>query len=177
MKGLIFKELISMMEGAVGEDTTEEILDSLDLKSGAAYTSTGTYDHNEVIGIVTKLSQVSGIEGGDLVKSFGKHLLRSFSKLHPDYFEKPNALELFKSIDNYIHVEVKKLNPDAELPRIDVEELDEKSFTITYNSERPFAQLAQGLIEETCIHFNESYKISSESVEDPCHRKFLLERI
>ena len=37
MKGLIFTELLSMVESKFGEDFTEDLIMSLDLKSGAAY--------------------------------------------------------------------------------------------------------------------------------------------
>ncbi len=175
MKGLIFTELLSMMETTFGEDFTEELIDGLDLQSGAAYTSVGNYDYNEALTIVTKLSEKSGMPVNALVKAFGKHLLKAFYKFHPEYFNKTSALDFLGSVDNFIHVEVKKLNPETELPKLNFKIIDDKVTKIEYSSTKPFADLAEGLIEETFEHYNESFTISSEG-DDPFQRTFVLTR-
>ncbi len=174
MKGLVFKELISMMEQEFGEEFTEELLDEVELPSGGAYTSVGTYDHSEILALVTKLAEKSGHPGSALVKAFGKHLLKTFHGFHPEYFDRKDSIEFLKSVDQYIHVEVKKLTPEAELPKIDVVDASNGDIEIFYQSKRPFADLAEGLIEATVEHYKDSYELNVKDRSNPCERQFVL---
>ena len=175
MKGLVFKELISLIEDKFGDELADEILDSIDLESGGSYTSVGTYDHSEILAIVTLLSQKTGVGARDLVKTFGKHLLEVFYKSHPDYFQGHTAQSFLSSVDNYIHVEVKKLYPKADLPKILFED-QEDGIVIEYKSSKPFADLAEGLIEKTFEHFNENVNIETSDVEIKTERRFSIKK-
>ena len=73
MKGIVFKEFIGMVESAFGEETVEKIIDKSNLESEGAYTSVGTYDHGEILQLVTHLSEECSTSVPDLVKTFGKH--------------------------------------------------------------------------------------------------------
>lgn len=174
MKGIVFQELISMMEEKFGDDLTEELLNDLDLESEGAYTSVGYYDHSEVLDIVTALSKKTGVEGSVLVKTFGKHLLDTFYKIHPEYFNKPNSIEFMKSVDGYIHVEVKKLNPDAELPKLDFTEHEDGTMSVFYSSKKPFADLAEGLIERCIEVFKDNVTMSVPDRTKGTERTFIL---
>jgi len=174
MKGIVFKELLSMMEDKFGEDMTEELIDELSLDSQGAYTSVGYYDHKEILDIVTALSKKTGLDGSILVKTFGRHLLDTFYKIHPDYFDKPNAIEFMKSVDNYIHVEVKKLHPDAELPKIEFTENKAGAIKLEYSSKKPFADLAEGLIERCIEVFEDSVEMTVPDRSEGTRRIFIL---
>ncbi len=174
MKGIVFKELISMMESTFGDDLTEDILGDLSLKSEGAYTSVGYYDHSEILDIVTSLSEKTGVESSKLVKTFGRHLLDTFHKIHPEYFNKKDALDFMKSVDNYIHVEVKKLHPDAELPKLDFTENENGSMTLIYQSTKPFADLAEGLIERCIEVFEDDINLNITDRTSSTRREFIL---
>ncbi len=174
MKGIVFRELIEMMEEKFGAELTDEVLESLTLDSKAAYTSVGTYDHSEILQIVTILSQKTGIAGEGLVKAFGKYLMGSFYKIHPDYFKGKNIFDFLQSVDGYIHVEVKKLTPDAELPEIKFIHKNKLECEIVYKSKRPFADLAEGLIEGAIEVFNEKISVDVLDRSDAKSRKFIL---
>lgn len=178
MKGIVFKELIGMVEDVFGDEVAEKIIEKSDLESEGAYTSVGTYDHSEILQLVTHLSSETGVEAGKLVKTFGKHLVSVFSKAHSDFFNQPNVFSFLKSVDGYIHVEVKKLYPEAELPKFDFEEPSDKELVMKYSSARPFAALAEGLIEGVIEHYKEEITIRAEDqsggVGNACH--FYLER-
>ncbi len=176
MKGLVFTELLSMVEEKFGEEFTEDLIMSLELKSGAAYTAVGNYDYLELITIVKKLSEESNIPFSDLVTVFGKHLLGTFFKLYPQYFENKSAKEFLSSVDGYIHVEVLKLFPKATLPKLDFEEVNDNQFKIKYSSDKPFADLAHGLIEQTFVHFKEPHTIIVEDSSDMSNRTFIMEK-
>lgn len=174
---MVFKELLSMVEQNFGEDFADDLLDDLELGSGGAYTSVGTYDHTEVLKIVTKLSEKTGADARDLVKAFGCHLLETFAKIHPEYFKAKDASEFLSKVDNYIHVEVKKLYPEAELPQVIFSQNDKGETTIQYNSNKPFADLAEGLIEKTFDHFGEKVEIEMSDINEKTSRTFNIKRV
>ncbi len=87
LKGIVFQELIEMIESKLGPIETQVLLDRIQLQSHAAYTSTGTYDHKEILKIVMELSAKTQIEPRILVRAFGTHLHAVFAKKYPAFFE------------------------------------------------------------------------------------------
>lgn len=159
MKGIVFKELLEMAESTAGEEVVEEVISKADLASGGAYTSVGTYDYKEVLSIVSGLSDKLKLPINALVVLFGEHLVQVFKKNYPDFFNHKEVFSFLESIDSYIHVEVKKLYPDAELPKFTTERVGENVLVMNYESKRPFAKLAEGLIQGTIKNFEGSEKL------------------
>lgn len=177
MKGVIFTEFLDMIDEAFSPELTERIIEEADLPSGGAYTSVGTYEHEEILKLVEVLSRHAQVPVPDLVFSFGKHLAGSFIASHSEYFKNHrNTYDFLSSIEDHVHVEVRKLNPDAELPTFQTERIDESTLVMIYNSSRPFADLAAGLIAGTIEHFGEAIDIDRESVNarNPTIERFTL---
>ena len=86
MKGVVFKELLGMVENVFGEEITEKIISKSNLASEGAYTSVGTYHHGEILELVSNLSKETNTPASDLVKAFGKHLAPVFKKSYPVFF-------------------------------------------------------------------------------------------
>ncbi len=167
MKGIVFREFTDMVENQFGEAMVDDLIETTQPKSGGSYTTVGTYDHAELVAMVGVLSERTGIAAPALVHHFGKHLASVFSKKFPAFFNDcPNTFEFLKKIDNHIHVEVKKLYPDAELPKFTYIQHSEQEFELIYESQRNFAHLAHGLIEGCMEHFNEAFQISREDIAD-----------
>lgn len=177
MKGIVFSEFIELVEDKFGFDMADEIIDEADLPSGGAYTSVGTYDHQELITLVSLLSDKTGIPVEDLVKVFGEHMLGQFVKGYPMFFEGVDScFQFLDTIENKVHVEVKKLYPEAELPTFTTGELTDKKMVLTYESRRPFSALAYGLIKGSASYFGEAITIEmvDESVEGHTKVSFTL---
>jgi hypothetical protein len=156
MKGVVFTELLEMVENTFGEQVADRIIDECDLPSGGSYTSIGTYDHNEILTLVTKLSEITTIAVPDLVQAFGKYLFGRFRDGYPVFFEGVDtAFQFLKNIESYIHVEVRKLYPDAELPSFEYSSPSPDVLIMTYSSTRPFGALAKGLVEGCIAHYQE----------------------
>ncbi len=165
MKGIVFREFTEMVESQFGEEMVDDLIETTQPQSGGSYTTVGTYDHRELVAMVGVLSERTGIAGDALVRQFGKHLADVFSKKFPAFFDDcPNIIEFLKKIDNHIHVEVKKLYPDAELPKFSYVERSDQEFELIYESQRNFADLAHGLIEGCAAYFNEDFLISRENM-------------
>lgn len=165
MKGIVFTEFIEFVENNINEDIADEIIEDSDLKSNGVYTSVGTYDYEELVQLVTKLSEKTEKPIPELLKVFGKHLFHRFLASFPQFFnENTTVTDFLESVEKYIHVEVRKLYPDAELPTFECEFENEK-FLMTYHSKRALADFAEGLIESTIEHYGENYKISREEIK------------
>jgi hypothetical protein len=160
MKGIVFTEFIEMVETEFSPEIADEIIDAADLSTGGAYTSVGTYDHNELVRMVVALSQETNVEIPELIKAFGCYLFGRFLTLYPDFFDHVgNSFDFLDRIDNYVHVEVKKLYPDAELPSFETSRTDSSTLIMHDKSSRPFAHLAEGLISGAIEHFNENIDV------------------
>lgn len=160
MKGIVFNEFVSMVEGIFGEEMMDDIFGEVSLPSGGAYTSVGTYDHAELVTLVERLSLKVKIPVPQLVHGFGKHLAKVFSNKFQFFFDDcSDTIEFLHRIDNHIHVEVKKLYPDAELPRFYYQSLDPNNLRLIYESTRAFGDLAEGLIEGCAEYFGDALQI------------------
>ena len=105
-----------MVEDRFSTEIADHIIEASDLPSGGAYTSIGTYDHTEMVQLVTQLSAATGVTVPVLVHTFGKYLFGRFVVLYPQLFEDVElTYSLLERVDSTIHVEVLKLYPDAEL--------------------------------------------------------------
>ncbi|MFN8345310.1 MAG: heme NO-binding domain-containing protein [Spirosomataceae bacterium] len=156
MKGIVFAELLEMIEAKFGYTMVDELLNETDLPSKGIYTAIGTYDHSEIVTLVTTLSEKVQISVPELVYAFGRHLFIVFTKNYPPFFAKSaDAFTFLCSVDDYIHAEVKKLYPDAQLPQFEITLSDKRQLRMIYLSERKMASLAHGLIDECLAYYNE----------------------
>jgi len=175
MKGIVFTEFNSMVESQFSPDMLDELIVECNLASGGAYTSVGTYDHNELVSMVVKLSEKSDIAVDDLVFAFGEHLAGRFVVLFPSFFaEVDNVFDFMKSLHHHIHVEVKKLYPDADLPHFSFDDSNASHLIMEYQSERGFAHLAHGLMCGVIKHYGESITVRPEPISGNTHCLFHL---
>ena len=112
----------------------------------------------------------------ELLVSFGGYLFKTFLSQYPQFFQQHNhAFSFLESIDNHIHVEVKKLYPAAALPKFETVSSDDGEMTMTYTSERKMASLALGLIQSSLSHFGHDAEVEMENiVEDGSVVKFTI---
>ena len=177
MKGVVFTEFMDLVEDRFCPHMVETIIEKSDVDTGGAYTTVGTYDYLELVRLVTALSKETDTPVADLVRLYGHHLFSRFAELFPKYFEGvSSSLTFLPTVDGYIHGEVRKLYPDAELPEFDCKNLDERSLRLIYRSKRPFADLAHGLIQGCMEHFGETGEIAREDMpcEHGAHSVFVI---
>ena len=179
MKGIVFSEFIDMIDDKFSIKTSERIIDEVKPPSGGAYTTVGTYDAQEMVDMVIKLSEITSISVSDLLQTFGRHLLIRFSEVFPVFFEGvTSAFDFLPMVESYVHLEVKKLYSDAELPSFVCVSPDPDRLEMTYRSVRNLPDLAEGLILGTADYFNERVKIKRESIpEDPLAELFIITKL
>lgn len=178
MKGIVFTEFLEMVESGHGYEVVDQIIEDAKPPSGGSYTSIGTYPHSEIVSLIVSLSKHTKIAVPQLLHAFGRYLFDTFSKNYPAFFEKPkNAFEFFDSIEEYIHVEVLKLYPDAQLPTFETKLKTEKELHLVYESERKMAMFALGLLEKGLEHYKEDAEIEMQNVvEDGSKVLFIISK-
>jgi hypothetical protein len=163
MKGVIFTSFLEMVETAFGYETVDAILSAETLPSGGIYTTVGTYSHAEIVTLVRHLSQRVNIPIPTLLHIYGKHLFTLLARGYGAWINGiTSAFELLEMIESYIHVEVRKLYPEAELPRFETKRLTPNHLEMLYRSERGMASLAVGLIEGCFEHYHQKCRIELE---------------
>lgn len=168
MLGMVFRELLELIEDKFGADAVDDVLDAADVASGGAYTSVGTYPHGEMVQLVVALAEHTRLPARDLLHAFAEHLMQFFASRHPEIFEHASStLDFIESVDRHIHREVRKLYPDAELPTFHSRRVGPDTLEIDYVSSRGFEELAHGLMLAAARHFGETVTVEQgERTED-----------
>jgi len=157
MKGIIFTELLELVESTYSFEMVDHIIGHSELASDGAYTAVGTYDAAELERLLSALSAATKIAEADLLQGFGRHLLGRFATLYPGFFAGcRSCFDFLPRVGDHIHVEVRKLYPDAELPTVETRQVDADTIEVVYRSPRFLAKLARGLIDGCIEHFGEA---------------------
>jgi hypothetical protein len=160
MKGIVFTEFLEMVEIKFGLETVDKIIQNSKLESKGIYTSIGTYKFSEMISLITNLSSETDIDTSTLLHVYGCYFFDTLVKSHSDIFDYYNtAFDLLAGIEKHIHVHVRKIYPDAELPYFDIHEESTNKIVLEYQSERAMYQFALGLMERTLDFYNEKANI------------------
>jgi len=166
MKGVVFTEFLTFVAEQRDEDFVDDLMAACNL-SQTSYTAVGTYDFSELATLVGGYCQMTGTSMPDALKGFGHHLAKMFQAKFPDFYaSQPGIMEFVACVDGQIHVEVRKLYPDAELPRFTIVKRGADCMSVDYASCRPLGDLAVGLIEGSSAYYRQPIKIDRTAIED-----------
>ncbi len=164
MLGVVFTEFLEMVETKFSPEMVDQLLDEVAPENGGAYTAVGYYPHEQMVAFVRTLSRHTGVPEAALIESFGMHLFGIFVRNYPQMFAgRHDAFELLAQVDGEIHREVRKLYPNAHLPRFTTEQHDAQTLVLRYESERHLQDLALGLIRACLAHFSDRAELRMES--------------
>ncbi len=176
MKGIVFTEFLDLVEMKFGLEMVDKIITQSKLESEGAYTSIGTYKFSEMLQLLQNLNSNTGIAIDDLLLVYGEHFFNVIENSYPGLLATyKDPIEMLASIENHIHVEVRKIYPDAELPTFIIEEKTDTSLTMIYQSSRAMHHFGLGLMNRTFKHFNSTASIIIEKIkEDGTEVKFVI---
>lgn len=176
MLGMVFTELIEMVEDKFSPEVADDMMDAAQAAGGGVYTAVGAYPVEQIGVMVDRLSEITQVAAHDLVRDFGRHLLGRFAQSHPGHFERhPDVFDFLAAIDSDIHVEVKKLYSNATLPRFRVVSRDDTTMRLRYDSPRRMEMLALGLIEQLGEHAGQP--LSTTCAQDDGGCLFIIRKI
>ena len=131
MKGIVFTEFLELVEDKFGLEMVDNIITNSKLESEGVYTAVGTYSFSEMLQLLQHLSENTGISIDNLLLVYAEHFFSVIEKSYPGLLATyKDPIEMISSIENHIHVEVRKIYPDAELPTFEVVEKTENSLVM-----------------------------------------------
>jgi len=178
MKGILLSEFIEYLETRFGEIETQQIIENADLPSNGSYSRVGMYGYQELIKLLSDAASSTGKDSEIILNEYTDHLFAVFQKDYSTFFQDAkNAIDMLKTIDDHIHIEVKKLYPDAELPEFSYKEANDKLY-LYYVSPRPLATVANALINACLKHFgNQEQLLKAELASDHKSATFIIHKI
>jgi len=178
MKGVIFTEFVEFVEERYGFDTADEIL--VDEKGeDRIFTQAGNYPFDDLVAVITTLCKVENIELKEVLYYFGEYLFERLAKMASFLIEgSTSSFDLISKVDSYIHIEVKKLYPDADLPKFRVRSQSDTVLEMEYQSEKRLEELGKGLMSGCAKFFNENVDITYHiESENPHTSIFRIEKL
>lgn len=167
MKGIVFTEFLELVEEKFGLEMVDNIIANSNLESNGIYTAVGTYSFSEMLQLLQNLSDNTGLSIDDLLLVYAEHFFGVIEDSYPGLLATyKDAIDMLSSIENHIHVEVKKIYPDAELPTFQIIEKTDKSLTMIYKSSRAMHHFGLGLMNKTFDYFNQKATIALEKIKD-----------
>ncbi|EAT11528.1 guanylate cyclase [Bermanella marisrubri] len=155
MQGLIFNALEEFVIKNADLSTWNTILSETDLPSGGIYTAGGRYDDSEMMALAQAVCEKLGVDQATGLEVFGKFLFGFLQTRMASVLEgRKDLFDTLENLDNTVHVNVKRLHPDAYLPFFQFEYLDTNTGYLDYRSNRKLCSLASGLIQGCADHFN-----------------------
>lgn len=115
MKGLLFTELLEMVEEDFGYSTANAIVLNAGLSSKGIYTSARTYHRNEMSLLFERLHHYTKLPFEELAKSFGRHLCKRMLIAYPQHIPYLNRVFAFitkkesSPVFEYLHCDGKTL--------------------------------------------------------------------
>ena len=178
MKGIVFTEFLDLVENKFGLQMLDTILNESNLESNGIYTSVGTYNFSEMLQLLQSLSSHTEISIDNLLLVYGEHFFSIIEESYPYLLATySDPIEMLSSVENHIHVEVRKIYPDAELPTFKVLEKTKTTLVVIYTSSRAMHHFGLGLMNKTFEHFNSTATIELKKIkEDGTEVKFIVNK-
>lgn len=165
MKGIVFTEFLEMVEDRYGLETVDTILKKADLPSNGAYTAVGTYDFFEMHSLLFNLSEQLDLSVDELMYTFGLYFFSVLTGKHSNIFAMyQSPIDMITSIENHIHMQVRKIYPDAELPTFKIQKKSLDYVEMMYFSERSMSMFAKALIEKTFEYYHSGCEVQLEKL-------------
>ncbi|MDP2561649.1 heme NO-binding domain-containing protein [Psychrobium sp. 1_MG-2023] len=160
MQGSIYTAFSDMVIEQMGMESWNELIDETKPPSQGIYTAGEQYQDSELINMVVLLVEKTGLPIEQLLESFGEFLFDKLYKNSPaDLSNIDNLRDFLLAIDSVIHVEVKRLHPQAYLPKFKYIEDRDDQLTLQYFSKRKLCHVSVGLIKGAANKFKQKIQL------------------
>lgn len=177
MLGIVFTSLIEMLEEQVSLEFADDVIDTAALPSQGAYTAVGYYPFAEMQTLLTVLQQKTGKTVDELLHGFGVFLFHKLYATHgPVVTSKKDIIEMLDSLNDDIHVQVRKLYTDADLPEFTVLSRDVNAIQLKYHSRHELYALAEGLIDGAAEVYGNRIQRQTIKQPEPHTYVFIVEK-
>jgi hypothetical protein len=177
MKGFVFTEFLRFVEVSHNLEMVDEMITNSNLPSKGIYSAFNSYDFNELVSMLSFVCAKTKVPVEVLLEEFGKfvfpYLIGKHSYIIKEY---KNPLDLIAGIETHIHMQVKILYEDAELPTFRLVEKHKNKVVVIYKSKRGLTYFAIGLMKQSFHHFKVKGKVWIDSdYDDDDGVKFIIQ--
>jgi len=156
MKGVIFKHFESFITDTFGASTFEAVLEQTPLRSALPFVGPATYPDEDLFALAGTAIRLSGLAPDAALFAFGRYLYPRLAAGVPGLIQRHrDTRSLLMELDREIHVEVRKIMPQAVTPRILCRDLGDGALEVTYRSPRMVCALFRGLVDAAAESFGE----------------------
>ncbi|MEM6960813.1 MAG: heme NO-binding domain-containing protein [Myxococcota bacterium] len=154
MKGVVFNLLEAFVVEGWGEETYERLISKCPLKTKEPFVGPGTYPDSDLLVIANAAARTLGISLDDALVAFGAYCFPKLAATLPAGLEGYDSAKGFLlDVDRVIHVEVRKLLPEAKTPKFTYEDPSPDQLYIRYESERKLCRFMEGLLDGVAAYF------------------------
>ena len=147
MKGIIINITENFITDNYGEEIFDQIMSSCNLKTEDPFVSPGTYPDSDLFEIVVNASKKLEITIEVFLKKLGHFAFAKLAERHPSFLEGYDHPKIFlQTVDSVIHMEVRKLYQDSQLPVFQYSDPSKDELIITYFSKRKLYPFLEGMI-------------------------------
>jgi hypothetical protein len=132
------------------------------------FETTKSYPMEDILGIIGKASEHTGMSVLELEEKFGEYLVPDLFKLYGSYLNPDwKTFDVLLHTERVMHGAVRNLNSTAHPPILNVSQVNEKLLIIDYHSKRKMASLAVGIIKGIATYYQEQDKIAVKPTTEP----------
>lgn len=157
MKGIIFNIAEAFITENWGDDMLDTIMAESNLMTQDPFVAPGTYPDEDFIEIMNHATRLLEMDSSTFLKKFGYFALFKLVGRYPHFAEPfSHPKDFLMTIENVVHVEVRKLYSDTYLPTFIYSNPSPEKLIMTYHSRRKLYPFMSGLIEGVGEYFNVS---------------------
>jgi hypothetical protein len=168
MKGTVFVALNDYVERQYGIAEWNGLLAEVAPASNGIYTSLLNYDDKEFCDLLRALCVRVSVSSEYFLRDFGIFLFDVLNRKYPIFTDiQAGLMDFLAAVEGVVHVEVKKLFPEAYLPSLKVIRRTSNQMVLEYQSRRNMCFLAEGLIQGAAQFYGETVSITQSRC---CHK-------
>ena len=156
MKGVVFVLFEEFVVRNWGESTFEQLLDDCPHTAGEPFVSPKTYPDQWIVDLLTAACRRLGVTPAAALQAFGKFCFPGLASRFPTFVDGMDSpRRLLESVNDIIHVEVRKLMQGAEPPRLVCRPPADgpNVLDVEYDSHRGLCALVSGLLDGCAEHY------------------------
>lgn len=154
MKGTVVSVWLNTIEKIYGNEIKRSAMESIGWSTSKMISPLDDIKDDEIFSLIAKVGTLTGNDVKKVWRTIGQNNITEFAKWFPSYFERSNLKSFMMAMDN-VHAQLTKMIKGAVPPRLIPEEIDERTFIITYQSKRGLTDYMLGLLEGGAKFFNE----------------------
>ncbi|MFW5982087.1 MAG: heme NO-binding domain-containing protein, partial [Halanaerobiaceae bacterium] len=176
MKGTVVNTWLDTIKEIYNEDVIKKAKSKVNWDEELIITPLKNIEDDKIFSLINEISNELSKDVGDLWREMGNENINSFSKWFPSYF-KGRTLKNFLMMMDTVHLQLTKMIPGANPPRLKANIIDDKTIEIQYESKRGMFDYFIGLLEGSSKFFSENINIKELSRNEKDEIKILKVRV